>query len=109
MFPHYTAAEFSLILGALGVVLVNVINAWRQNTKLNAQDVKLDSIGQKAATIEGHVNSKETKYVEQLAAMTRENEILRDVIIDKDKTAALLAQAAVGRVRNDSIKTEVKQ
>jgi hypothetical protein len=88
MFPHYTAAEFSLIIAALGVMLVNVINAWRQNSKL-------DSIGQKTATIEGHVNSKETKYVEQLAAMTRENDILRTVIIDKDKTAALLAQSVV--------------
>ena len=86
MFPHYTAAEASLIIGAIGVIIVNIINAWRQNSKL-------DSIGQKTATIEGHVNSKETKYVEQLAAMTRENSILRDVIIDKDKSAAMLAQA----------------
>ena len=95
MFPHYTAAELTLVIAAVGVMLVNVINAWRQSSRLDSQDLKLDSIGQKTATIEGHVNSKETKYVEQLTAMNRENEILRGVIIDKDKSAALLAQSLV--------------
>jgi len=88
MFPNYSATEFSLVLGAFGIICVNIINAWKQNTKL-------DNIGQKAATIEGHVNSKETKYIEQITALTRENEILRSVIIDKDKTAALLAQSVL--------------
>jgi len=92
---HYSAPEFLLIIAAMGTIIVNIINAWKNTSKIQDNTNKLDIIGQKTATIEGHVNSKETKYVEQIASLTRENEILRTVIIDKDKTAALLAQSVI--------------
>jgi len=79
--PQLTAPEILLIIAAIGVVLNNMIQSWR--------------IGTKVAVIEGHVNSKETKYAEQIVSKDNEIQILRNIIVDKDKDKALLAQAVI--------------
>ena len=89
----YTAPEILLMITATGVVITNTINAWRTSGKL-------DIINQKTAVIEGHVNSKETRYVEQLTSKDNEIELLKAVIVTKDKDKALLAQAVASRIRN---------
>lgn len=89
---NYTAPEVLLIIAAVGAVAVNVISAWRMGTKIDA--VKLDT-----AVVLGHVNSKETKYMEQLASKDRELELLKGIIVDKDKDKALLAQSTAAALQ----------
>ena len=87
------SADWLLIIAAVGTVAVNIINAWRIERKVDETLVT-------AAVIKGHVNSKETKYVEQLVSLQKENELLRQIIVEKDKDKALLAQATVMRHRS---------
>jgi hypothetical protein len=87
---EYTATELLLIIAAVGAVVVNVIIAWRTGKVADQTLIK-------AAVIEGHVNSKETKYNEQIISLQKENELLKNTIADKDKTAALLAQSIIQR------------
>lgn len=82
----YTAPEVLLFLAAVGTILVNVIVAWRTGKVADQTLIK-------ASVIEGHVNSRETKYIEQIAGLTRENDILKATIANHDKVAALLAQS----------------
>ena len=84
----YTSSEILLFIAAIGLLIKNAIDSWKLN------DMARQTL-QKAAVIEGHVNSKETKYVEEIVSLKKEIEILNKVIIDKEKTAALLAQSIV--------------
>ena len=86
MLLGYTSSEMLLVIAAIGAVIVNIIMAWKTGTRVEQTLMK-------ASIIEGHVNSKETKYVEQLASAQREIDLLKNVIIDKDKVAGLLAQS----------------
>jgi len=95
----YTAPEMVLMITAGGIVITNTINALRTNGKL-------DAIKEKTAVIEGHVNSKETKYMEQLASKDNEINILKSVIAAKDRDKALLAQAVASRTRSFDITSE---
>lgn len=93
---NYTASEIVLFITAFGVIGVNIVTAWRSSAKIIE---KVDQTLIKTSVIEGHVNSKETKLNEQIIALTNENRILRDVIMDKDKDKALLAQSVIQRTR----------
>jgi hypothetical protein len=92
--PGYTAPEILLFIAAIGLVLTNTITAWRQGNKLNV-------ISEKTAIIEGHVNSKETKYIEEMKAKDTQIELLKSVIESQNKDKALLAQAVALRSRGD--------
>lgn len=94
---NYTAAEMLLFIAAIGAIITQSIIAFKTGKVADHTNKIVDQTLLKAAVIEGHVNSKETKYVEQITALTRENEILRSVILDKDRVAALLAQSAIMR------------
>ena len=83
---HYTAPEVLLFIAAIGVLLQNTISAWRNGTKI-------DQTLTKASIIEGHVNSKETKYVEQISSYQREVQTLKETIAEKNKIAEMLAQS----------------
>ena len=96
----YTSAETLLIIAAVGAVITNAISAWRVGTKVDSIAQKADIIGVKTAVIEGHVNSKETKYVEQINSKDNEIALLRAIIVTKDKDAALLAQSIISRNRS---------
>lgn len=61
--------------------------------KVDEQKRVNDLTLQKTAVIEGHVNSKETKYLGDIAALQQEVRILRETLSDKKETAALLAQS----------------
>jgi len=91
---EYTAPEILLMIAAIGAVLVNIIIAWR-NGKVADQTLT------KASVIEGHVNSRETKYVEQISSLTKEIETYKNFINEKDKIASLLAQSVAS---NSNIK-----
>lgn len=54
----------------------------------------------KTAKVEAHVNSQSTKFQEQILSLSRENEILKGVILDKVKVSELLAQAQSHVVAN---------
>lgn len=84
----YTAPEVLLFIAAIGVLLQNTITAWRTSNKIDQTLVK-------TAVIEGHVNSKEARYVEQLSSKDKEIEVLKGVLIEKDRISALLAQSVV--------------
>lgn len=84
----FTATEVLLMIAAIGVVGVNMITAWRNGTKI-------DQTLMKTAVIEGHVNSEKAQLVEQLKSKETEITLLKNVIVDKDKDKALLAQAAI--------------
>ena len=96
----YSATDLTLIISAIFGGMALLISTWKTNAKVDANTaitaataVKVNTIETKAAVIEGHVNSKESKYIEQLTALNRENELLRQMIMDKQKTADMLAQA----------------
>ena len=97
---NMSTADIVVILGVVFAGLAQLIATWRNGTKLDtntaatvATAATVNTIQTKAAVIEGHVNSKEAKYVEQILALQRENELLRQMIADKRETAAILAQA----------------
>lgn len=95
-----TTPDIVIVISAVGVVINNAIQTWKLNNKV-------DVINQKTAVIEGHVNSQQTKYIEQIASKDKEIALLNDILIKKDKEAALLAQAAINRVRvTDIVKTD---
>ena len=85
---NYTAPEVLLIIAAVGALIVNAITAWKTGNAVQQTLIK-------TAIIEGHVNSKETKYVEQIASLQKEVDILKTVIVEKEKIAALLAQSVI--------------
>lgn len=96
----YSATDLTLIISAIFGGMALLISTWKTNAKVDANTAvteatakKVDTIETKAAVIEGHVNSKESKYVEQLTALNRENDLLRQMIADKQQTANMLAQA----------------
>ena len=95
------SADWLLIIAAVGTVAVNIINAWRIEKKVDETLIT-------AAVIKGHVNSKETKYVEQLVSLQKENELLRQIIVEKDKDKALLAQATTLRHRSSDADRSVE-
>jgi hypothetical protein len=80
----YTAPEVVLLIAAIGACGTQLITAWRISTKMDATLTK-------TAVIEGHVNSEKAESNQKIVALERENDILRSVINDKDKVAAVLA------------------
>lgn len=88
----YTAPEILLFIAAIGAVIAQSISAWR--TGKTVQETLT-----KTAVIEGHVNSQAARCAEQLIAKDNEIKILKNVIVEKDKAALLLAQSVVLRTR----------
>lgn len=84
----YTAPEIVLIITAVGAIIQNTVSIWRSGNKIE------DTLT-KTTVIEGHVNSQATRYEEKIIALQKEVEILKQIIVDKDKMAALLAQVKV--------------
>ena len=89
----YTASEVVLVIAALGAVIVNVVTALKVSSKLT-------TVSERAAVIEGHVNSERSKMSEQLLSRQKEIDFLRSTLADKDKTAALLAQSILKKNEN---------
>ncbi len=81
---HFTATDIIVIIGALSTGIINVITSWKTHTKVNETFVK-------TAVIESNTNGDKTRATEQLISLKRENDILRGVISEKDKIAAVLA------------------
>lgn len=88
----YTAPEVVLIITAIGAILQNTISIWRTGNKV------ADTFA-KTSVIEGHVNSQTTRYDEKVNALQKEIDMLKQVIVDKDKMTALLVQANAESVK----------
>lgn len=88
----YTAPEIVLIISALGGIIVNIVVAIKTSGDVGKTLTK-------TSVIEGHVNSRETKYNEQITALQNENKLLKDQIAAEKQSAMLLAQAAILRGR----------
>lgn len=82
----FTAQDWILIIGAIGLVLNNMISNWKMNAKV-------DNINATAKVIEGHVNSATTKADERQTAGIEREKRLQETIDRLTNTAALLAQA----------------
>lgn len=89
----------SVFVAGVGVVIVNIITARSASRQRREQGQKLDLTLQKAAVIEGHVNSEKTKADGEIAALKQEVTILRQVLSEKRETAALLAQSAANQAQ----------
>jgi len=89
---NFTSDQWILIIGAIFLGINNMITNWRTTSRLNiiTEDTKV---------VLGHVNSKETKYITELASKDTEIALLNGIIVDKDKAAALLAQSVIQRNR----------
>jgi hypothetical protein len=72
------------IIAAVAAGIVSIITAWR-------------TIVTKVSAIEGHVNSEKTAAAGREATLTRENQLLREMLAERTTTAALLAQAAANK------------
>lgn len=87
---EFTAQDWILIIGAIGLVLNNMISNWKMNAKV-------DTINATAKVIEGHVNSATTKADERAQAGVEREKRLQITIDYLKETAALLAQAQAMR------------
>ena len=85
--PNISVEGWALLIAAVGVVIVNSINAWRLTGKV-------DTVVQTAKIIEGHVNSATTKADERAQAGVAREAALQATIDELRKAASLLAQAA---------------
>jgi hypothetical protein len=75
------------IITALVTGVISVITALRASSKI-------DPIAKDVEAIKGHVNSEKTASDGREVALRQEAALLREMLTDKNKTAALLAQAA---------------
>lgn len=76
------AAALVTVIGAFFAGLTSFLAAWR-------------TVAAKVSAIEGHVNSEATAAKGREALLLREAELLREMIDDQKRIAALLAQQAV--------------
>jgi hypothetical protein len=90
---HFTAAEWVLVITALGLAVKSWIDSWGTGRKLDKVETKLDANTIVTAKVEAHVNSKETGYLGKIETLEKENALLREMGAEKKQTAALLAQA----------------
>ena len=105
MDPHtYPVSDVAMIVGvviggltSLAVAVGNIVVAVRNGRKVD-ENTALTAAGiARTEVVVGHVNSESTRAQGQIAALQKENDILREVLADKRKTAEMLAQAAAGR------------
>jgi hypothetical protein len=87
------------IIGTLVTGVISIITAMRVNT-ITAQQAattsQLLTVAKDTEAIKGHVNSEKTASSGREATLQQENRLLREMLVDKTATAALLAQAAAG-------------
>jgi len=83
---QFTVEGWVIIIGAIGVVVNNIISNWKMSTKV-------DAVVQTTKVIEGHVNSATAlAKAEKDAGLAREVK-LQEIIDELKRTAAVLAQA----------------
>ena len=75
---QWTPANVAMLVGAIGIVIANIIK-------------ELYS-GKKLAMIEAHVNSQKTSDQARIDSLQKENQMLRDAASEKKEIAAVLAQ-----------------
>ena len=79
--------SLSLLVAAMGIAVVNIINAisnWHNSNKLDKVDAKADLIA-------GHVNSAATASVTKIQGLQDQLTEMRAQLASKDQTAAVLA------------------
>ncbi len=81
------------VLTALGTLAIAIIGALAAGAVLIIKE--LHNVSLTAGKIEVAVNSQKTAADAMIASLRRENQLLRDVITDKNATAQLLAQSVV--------------
>jgi hypothetical protein len=88
----------SALVVVVGGVIVNVVVALR--TKAVAVETKaaVVEVDKKADVITGHVNSAAAASAAKIDGLEKEIVLIRSMLADSDKRAALLAQAAVAAV-----------
>jgi hypothetical protein len=85
----FTSSDVLLFIAAVGVVIVNTITALRTGKVV----ASLATVEAKADVIVGHVNSRETEYIQKLDALHKENLALVASLSASEKRAELLAAA----------------
>jgi hypothetical protein len=83
---NFTPGDIVLILSALGVVIVNIIAALKNNRLITEVSAKADLIA-------GHVNSTATAQASKIDSLQSEVTLLRSLLSDKSQVAAVLAQS----------------
>lgn len=79
--------SLSLLIAAIGIAVVNIINAvsnWRQSNKLDKVDAKVD-------VVTGHVNSAASASVTKIDSLQNQITEMRAQLASKDQIAAVLA------------------
>lgn len=87
------AGGMAIVIAAVAAAIVSVITSWRTLTA-------------SVAKIEGHVNSEKTAAEGRENTLTREKELLLEIIAAQKLSASLLAQAAATRGRADTTPAE---
>lgn len=91
--------NFPAILTALGVILVAIFT-YRNGRKTDVVEAKLETNTQATAAIKASVDGTASANLAQIKGLQHEIQLLRDILKDKDKDAALLAQAVVSGAIN---------
>lgn len=76
-----------ILVTTIGAVIVNIIMAFRTNTKVNEVSAKAD-------VITGHVNSAATASTAKIDSLEKQVLALRQLVSEDKEKAALLAQSA---------------
>lgn len=76
---QWTPANVAMLVGAIGIVVANIIK-------------ELYS-GKKLAMIEAHVNSQSTAYQGEIKSLQKENQLLRETAAVNKEIASVLAQS----------------
>jgi high-affinity nickel permease len=72
-----TSSDYVMIIGAIGIVLVNIITAWRAETRQAIVAAKQDEVISSVGMVEKHVNGHTTKLEKQIEDLMKEVKFLR--------------------------------
>lgn len=97
------------VIGAIVTGIVTVITALRVsdvNARQSENALKIDTMVKDTEAIKGHVNSEKTEANGVLRLHLREIELLKESLQRSEQRAALLAQAAIQRIREAPVAGE---
>jgi hypothetical protein len=82
----FDSGDIVIVVGAVGVVITNIIAALKTNRAVSEVSAKADVIA-------GHVNSAATSQAKTIDGLRAEVSLLREMLAEKTQVAAVLAQA----------------
>lgn len=94
----WDAPAVVLVIGAIGLLIVNTINAWKSNTKADVANKKADALLDKTAKIDATTNGHYSELTKQLSVAVERiyglNQIIEAMTNEKREAAHVAAVTA---------------